>query len=196
MRYVNGDILTDGEYTIMIDFPRRDGRGRTDNYEFQVILIEEVDIEKGILKKGREFAHFFLHGEWKLIARTRPDLYMQDVEREFEVGYLLENQGYYKRKYEILKIENGIVEIERYASGIGYLDYTIGELNEQIKNGEFKILGMKPIIKTETPEEIRRREYVIEYNRRYEEKMEAEYNKYANRRYAPRLGDMDSFGNY
>lgn len=196
MRYVNGDILTDGEYVIMIDFPRRNRQGRTNNYEFQVILIEEIDIEKGILKKGREFAHFFLHGDWELITRTRPDLYRKDIEHEFEVGYLLESQGYYKRKYEILKIENGIVEMDSYASGYDYFDYTIGELNKEIENGEFKILGMKPVIKVETPDERRKREYRIESIRRYEEKMEAEYNKYANRNYRPRVGDMDSFGNY
>lgn len=192
MRYVSGDILKQGEYIVMIDFPRRNRRGQTNNYEFQGILIDELDIEKGIIKKGREITHFFLDGEWELIARTKPEIYKNSNNNEFKVGQILEHQGYYKSKYEILKIEYGIVYLKNYDGGYGEYDYTIGEL----KNDNFKIIGMKPEPKIESPEEVRRIKYNLEmqeYRRRKEIEEEIEWR---NTSYYPRVGDMDSFGNY
>lgn len=193
MRYVSGDILKQGEYIVMIDFPRRNGRGQTNNYEFQGVLIDELDIENGIIKKGREITHLFLNGEWELIARTKPELYETDIPHGFKVGQLLERKGYYTRKYEIIKIEDGIVYFKNYDGYACYLyDYTIGELKES----KFEIIGMKPESKVESPEEIRRREYNLALWEMREQKEREEEMEWRNKSYYPRVGDMDSFGNY
>lgn len=167
MRYVNGDIIKYDDMLFIIDYPLRDSKGRTNNIEFRVNIVESIDYENEKIVKGRCIHHFFMNKYCELVIRTRPELVDKNIKHNYKIGQLLEIKGYATKRYEITKIEDGIVYIQNYKGyATNLFDYTIGELLES----KFKIIGMKPEPYVQSEKERQRIEYYLEKERQREEK--------------------------